>query len=62
MTRMLIQTPEASFSSLSTLLQEILEHEGYEMIEAANSYEGFQATGMALSHGVTLDAQYFIVW
>ena len=59
MTRMLILTPEAS---LSTLLREILELEGYEMIEAANSYEGFQATDVALSHGVTLDAQYLIVW
>ena len=37
MTRMLILGPEAS---LSTLLQEILEQEGYEMIDAANSYEG----------------------
>ena len=62
MTRMLILTPEATFSSLSTLLQEILEQEGYEIIEAANSYEGFQVTDAALSHGVTLDAQYLIVW
>ena len=59
MTRMLILTPEAS---LSTLLQEILELEGYEMIEAANSYEGFQATDVALSKGITLDAQYLVVW
>jgi len=56
---MLILTPEAS---LSALLQEILELEGYEVIEAANSYEGFQATDVALSPGVTLDAQYLIVW
>jgi hypothetical protein len=56
---MLILTPEAS---LGTLLREILELEGYEMIEAANNYEGFQATEVALSHGVTLDAQYLIVW
>ena len=59
MPRMLILTPEAS---LSTLLQEILELEGYEMIEAANSYEGFQATDVTLSTGVVLDVQYFIVW
>jgi DNA-binding response OmpR family regulator len=56
---MLILTPEAS---LSALLQEILELEGYEVIEAANSYEGFQTTDVALSHGVTLEAQYLIVW
>jgi DNA-binding response OmpR family regulator len=59
MTRMLILGPEAS---LSTLLQEILEQEGYEMIAAANSYEGLQATHVPLSKGVTLDVQYLIVW
>ena len=59
MTRMLILVPEAS---LSTLLQEILELEGYEMIDAANSYEGLQATHVLLSKGVTLDVQYLIVW
>ena len=59
MTRMLILTPEVS---LSAILQEILELEGYEVIEAANSYEGFQAADVALSPGVTLEAQYLIVW
>jgi hypothetical protein len=56
---MLILTPE---TNLSVLLREILELEGYEMIEAANSYEGFQATDAALSHDATLEAQYLIVW
>jgi len=41
LTRLLVLTPEASFS---TCLQEILKLEGYEMIEATDSCEGFQAT------------------
>jgi hypothetical protein len=59
MIRILILTPEAS---LSILLQEILAWEDYETIEAAHSYEGFQATTMARAHDVPLDAQYLIVW
>jgi hypothetical protein len=36
--------------------------EGYDVVEAANSYEGLQAADMALLEGVTLDIRYCIVW
>ena len=63
MTRMLILVPEAS---LSTLLQEILELEGYEMIDAANSYEGLQATHVPLSrrasHWMSSISSFLVTW
>ena len=59
MTRILIIAPEAS---LRTLLREALEQEGYDVVEAANSYEGLQTTDVALPEGITLDIRYLIVW
>jgi len=59
MTRILIIEPEAS---LRTLLREALEEEGYDVVEAANSYEGLQAANVALPEGITLDIWYLIVW
>jgi len=59
MTRILIIEPEAS---LRTLLREALEEEGYDVVEAANSYEGLQTPDVALPEGITLDIRYLIVW
>ncbi len=59
MTRMRIIEPEAS---LRTLLREVLEQEDYEVLEAASSYEEFQAADVALPESVTLDIRYLIVW
>ena len=55
----LIIEPEAS---LRPLLREVLELEGYDVVEAAHSYEGLQAADVALPEGVTLDIRYLIVW
>ena len=59
MARVLIIEPEAS---LRPLLREVLELEGYDVVEAAHSYEGLQAADVALPEGVTLDIRYLIVW
>jgi len=56
---MRIIEPEAS---LRTLLREVLEQEDYEVLEAASSYEEFQAADVALPEGITLDIWYLIVW
>jgi|KBSSwiStaDraftv2_1062776.scaffolds.fasta_scaffold1102390_1 DNA-binding response OmpR family regulator len=58
MTRMLLSESEVS---LCTLLREGLEHEGYDMVEVAHSYEELQAADVALPEGVTLDIRYLIV-
>ena len=58
MTRMLILAPE---TGLSTLIQEILELEGYEVVEAANSYEGLQTADAAPLAGVILDVRYLVI-
>jgi DNA-binding response OmpR family regulator len=55
----LIIEPEAS---LRLLLREVLKLEGYDVVEAAHSYEGLQAADVALPEGVTLDIRYLIVW
>jgi CheY-like chemotaxis protein len=55
----LIIEPEAS---LRLLLREVLELEGYDVVEAAHSYEGLQAADVALPEGITLDIRYLIVW
>jgi response regulator RpfG family c-di-GMP phosphodiesterase len=57
--RVLIIEPEAS---LRPLLREVLELEGYDVVEAAHSYEGLQAADVALPEGVTLDIRYLSVW
>jgi CheY-like chemotaxis protein len=49
-------------ASLRTLLRELLEQEGYDVIEVVNSSEGLQAVDVALPEGVTLDIRYRIVW
>ena len=47
--------------SVRTTMVTCLELEGYEVIEAANSYEGLQAADAALLAGVTLDIRYLVV-
>jgi hypothetical protein len=59
MALMLIVEPEAS---LRTLLYEVLEQEGYVVIEAANSYEGLVAGDTAIPAGITLEISYLVVF
>jgi DNA-binding response OmpR family regulator len=59
MARMLTIEPAAS---LRTLLRAVLEQEGYDAVEAANSYEELLAADVALPEGVTLDIRSLLVW
>jgi DNA-binding response OmpR family regulator len=56
---MLIVEPEAS---LRTLIYEVLEQEGYVVIEAANSYEGLVAGDAAVPADITLEISYLVVF
>jgi DNA-binding response OmpR family regulator len=59
MALMLIVEPEAS---LRTLIYEVLEQEGYVVIEAANSYEGLVAGDAAVPADITLEISYLVVF
>lgn len=59
MALMLIVEPEAS---LRTLIYEVLEQEGYVVIEAANSYEGLVAGDATVPTDVTSEISYLVVF
>lgn len=59
MARILVMDPD---TCLRNLLREVLEHEGYDVVEAHNGYEGLQPSQLEPTQPVNTDIVYLVAF